>query len=107
MGDEKDPMGLLMYQDTKGEWHPLRTATNPVPLVDFTLEDLWIRAEEQTPPESGIYIISMKTELPFDVWPVQIGWYENGEWLDMNVRPVKVKAWLPLPKPLEEGEADG
>lgn len=104
---EDEKLGILMYQDENGEWHPLRTVTNPVTMVDFTMEDLWIRTADQLPPRSDIYIISIESEIPFEAWPVQIGWYENKEWLDMNGRTVKVKAWLPLPRPFEEGEADG
>ena len=87
--------------------------------LSFSIEDLWQPAKESLPPESGMYIITVE-DLPFDQWPVQIGYFQShdlvigdgtvenalGEWYDMNGHEATVTACVPLPEPYRE-EGDG
>ena len=116
--DDKKTLGVFYYQDAKGDWHQL-IETKPIDLAAFTIEDLWQPVKEAgNPPRSDYYIVTLE-EVPFDQWPVQIGYYQStemiidddelekigGTWYDMNGHEAKVTAWLPLPKPYrKEGD---
>ena len=106
--EEKKTLGVFYYQDAKGDWHPVGDV-KPIELTAFSIEDLWQAvAEVGNPPRSDVYIITIAAaDVPFEAWPVQIGWFESGRWMDMNGREIDVTAWIPMPAPFKEGGGDG